>query len=339
MSAAQPIVDRPRSTAGVGRPSRKREDEKLKLLIGYDVSDHSNFAIDDLRRAGMPSEVEAVVLTIGEAWELPFVIDRVSSSSEKFVHPNVAMIEEHLSEVSEKARILSESAVSQLKEFFPGWSVRAEVRCGRPAIEIVEMADEWSPDLLLMGSQGRSTVGRVLLGSVSHKVLNDTRCSVRIARNSNIAEAASARVIVAMDGSTNAAAALQAVAERNWMPGTEIRVVAVNDPFARRRSAGYIDWNMAEDKPHDTEEAREWIRKVIEEPVDILRATGCNISHRMRFGDAPNMIMTEASEWQANSIFLGARGLGPVKRFILGSVSSAVVSKAKCSVEVIRESE
>jgi nucleotide-binding universal stress UspA family protein len=311
----------------------------LRLLIGYDGSDHSNFAIDDLQRAGLPPDVEAVVLTIGEAWELPMVVDRGSTTSEKFVHPNVAMIEEHLSEVSEKARILSKPAVSRLKGYFPGWSVRAEVRCGRPAVEIVKMADEWSPDLLVMGSQGRSAVGRVLLGSVSHKVLNDTRCSVRIARNSGITEAANARVMVAMDGSTNATAALQAVAKRKWMPGTEIRVVAVNDPFVRRRSAGYIDWNMAEDRPHDTEEAREWIRKVIDEPVEILRPTGCSISHTMRFGDAPNMIITEASEWQANSIFLGARGLGPVKRFVLGSVSSSVVSKARCSVEVVRESE
>jgi nucleotide-binding universal stress UspA family protein len=311
----------------------------LKLLVGYDGSDHSNFAIEDLRRAGLPSEVEAVVLTVGEAWELPLVIDRVSPSAEKFAHPNVAVIEEHLSEVSEKARSLSEPAVKRLKDIFPGWNVRAEVRCGRPAVELVKMADEWSPDLLVMGSQGRSAIGRVLLGSVSHKVLHDTRCSVRIARNGNTTEESGTRVLLAMDGSANSAAALKAVAGRNWSRETEICVVAVNDPFVRRRSAGYISWNMADDKPHDTEEAREWIRKVVDEPVEILRSTGCNISHKLRFGDAPNMIITEASDWQANSIFLGARGLGPVKRFVLGSVSSAVVSKAKCSVEIVRENE
>ncbi len=308
----------------------------MKLLIGYDGSDHSKFAIEDLQRAGLPADLEAVVLTVGEAWELPMVVDGVSpSTSEKFVHPNVAVIEQHLSEVSEKARTLSEPAVMRLQEAFPGWNVRAEVRCGRPAGELVRMADEWSPDLLVMGSQGRSAIGRVFLGSVSHKVLHDTECSVRIARNNQGLPDANARALIAVDGSANADEAVKVVASRNWPRETEIRLIAVNDPFVRRRTS-YISWNMAEDKPHDTEESREWVRKVIDEPAEILRLAGCNVSHRMRLGDAANMILSEATEWGANSIFLGARGLGPVKRFVLGSVSSTVVSKAHCSVEVVR---
>ena len=49
------------------------------------------------------------------------------------------------------------------------------------------------------------------------------------------------------------------------------------------------------------------------------------------------MILNEADEWKADSIFLGARGLGRFKRFLLGSVSSTVAAKAVCSVEIIRE--
>ncbi len=307
----------------------------MKLLIGYDGSDYSNFALEDLRRAGLPEDLEAVVLSVGEAWELPLVIDSVSSTAERFVHPNVAVIEDHLAEVSKKAGILAEPAVERLRSMFPEWKVRAEVRCGRPAVEIVKMADEWLPDLLVVGSQGRSAFGRVLLGSVSHKVLHDTICSVRIARKNESVENANVRVLVAVDGSPNAETMVKTVAGRHWPLETEIRLVAVNDPFVRPRT-GYISWNMEENKPHDTEESREWAGKVIDGPTEILRSAGLTVTHNMRLGDAANMILSEASDWRANMIFLGARGLGPVKRFVLGSVSSAVVSKATCSVEVIR---
>ena len=112
-------------------------NNKMKILIGYDGSDYSNFALEDLQLAGLPPDVEAVVLTVGEAWELPLVIDRVSPGAEKFVHPNVTLIEKHLAEVSKRAESLAAPAVERLKQAFPDWNVRSEVRCGRPSISIM----------------------------------------------------------------------------------------------------------------------------------------------------------------------------------------------------------
>ena len=48
------------------------------------------------------------------------------------------------------------------------------------------------------------------------------------------------------------------------------------------------------------------------------------------------MILNEANEWNAKSIFMGARGLSRLQRFLLGSVSSSVAARAHCSVEVVR---
>ena len=39
-----------------------------KLLIGYDGSEHSDAAIDDLQRAGLPQDIEAVVLTVADVF-------------------------------------------------------------------------------------------------------------------------------------------------------------------------------------------------------------------------------------------------------------------------------
>ena len=48
------------------------------------------------------------------------------------------------------------------------------------------------------------------------------------------------------------------------------------------------------------------------------------------------LLLSEAESWDADSIFVGARGLGGFRRCLLGSVSSAVAARAYCSVEIVR---
>jgi nucleotide-binding universal stress UspA family protein len=58
----------------------------------------------------------------------------------------------------------------------------AGVIVGDARTSIIDTADEWHPDLIVMGSHGRSVVKRLLLGSVSEAVLHHARCSVQIVR-------------------------------------------------------------------------------------------------------------------------------------------------------------
>ena len=53
-------------------------------------------------------------------------------------------------------------------------------------------------------------------------------------------------------------------------------------------------------------------------------------------GSPRPVILDEAESWGADLIVLGSHGYSAWKRFLLGSVSQAVVSHAKCSVEVVR---
>ena len=307
----------------------------MKILIGYDGSEYSDLAIEDLKKAGLPGEAEAVVLSVGEAWNLPTDVERASAGSGKFVFPTTRLIEKRLAEISEASRKLAEQAAARIREMFPGWMVSAEAACGKAAGELIKKADEWSPDLLVVGSQGRSTLGRVFLGSVSHKILHEARCSVRISRRDEAGEVSGVKILVAVDGSENAEAAVETVAGRNWAENAEIRLIAVDDPFSRLE-VGYVNWDLEKDEPEDSEKSREWIAKVIDAPKQILESAGLKVSHNIQWGDAANMILSEAEEWKADCIFVGARGLGRVKRFLLGSVSTAVAARAGCSVEVVR---
>lgn len=307
----------------------------MKILIGYDGSECSDLALEDLRKAGLPAEAEAVVLAVGEAWGMPVAVDRVSAGSEKFIHPTTRLVEQHLKEVVEGATRFAERAVERLKVIFPDWSIMAEAVCGKPAAELIKKADEWSPELLVVGSHGRTAIGRAVLGSVSSKVLHEARCSMRISRKNEYAAHSNTRILVAVDGSEEAQRVARTVAARSWTSDTEIRLIAVDDPFGQPAGT-YVLWDAQENQLVDNEGSREWIERVIDGPLQDLRRAGLQTSHNIRWGDAANMILEEAAEWKADTIFVGARGLGRVKRFLLGSVSSTVAAKAKCSVEVVR---
>lgn len=307
----------------------------MKVLIGYDGSEYSDYALDDLQRAGLPVEAEAIVLSVAEAWELPAIADQASTRGGRFVYPSMDAIRRHLADAGERAQTLADAARDSILLLFPRWRVTAISKCGTPAVELINQADARSPDLLVVGSQGRSAVGRFLLGSVSQKVLNEADCSVRISKRRETTPGAPLKVMIAVDGSANAEAVVREVAARSWKKDTIFRLVAVDDPF-RRPETGYSMWNFAADQPDDTPESREWIDKTIKAPSRILESAGLNVKESILWGDAGNRILAAAEEWGSDVIFLGARGLGRVKRFLLGSVSSTVAARSHCSVELVR---
>ena len=68
-----------------------------------------------------------------------------------------------------------------------------------------------------------------------------------------------------------------------------------------------------------------------------LRAIGLQVSVAIEKGDPQRVLIEEARKWNADSIFVGGRKFsGAIERFRLGSVSTALVTKAHCSVEVVR---
>ena len=70
----------------------------------------------------------------------------------------------------EEEHKLAEEAVQQLKSDFSAWDVRAEAMAGTPAPAVIKEAGEWKADLIVLGTHGRSALGRLLMGSVSHVI-------------------------------------------------------------------------------------------------------------------------------------------------------------------------
>jgi nucleotide-binding universal stress UspA family protein len=314
----------------------------MKLLIGYDGSACAEAALDDLKFAGIPDKAEALVLSVIDVWGPPpppsiYEIVEEAMMADSPVEPQRNYISS--SEAVEEAPALSSRAVERLMVNFPGWEVKAEGRYGSAASEIIKKADEWKPDLIVVGSHGHSALGRFALGSVSQKVLTEARCSVRVARGRIELDDSTARILIGIDGSASADAAVHAVAARSWLNGSEARVVMIDEPLTPTL-VGKLIPKITKLVDEVNKDEQKWARDVVEKAAALLREAGLTVSTLLRNGDPKRELVRLAEEWSATSIFLGSTGFhNRFERFLLGSVSAAVAARAHCSVEVVRERE
>ena len=283
----------------------------MKLMIAYDGSECSDQAIRDLTMAGLPAEVEAVVVSVAERWLPP---------------PSAATLE-FPANVSrpglEQASDLAAHACAQLKDLFPQWDIRAVVPKGSPASQILEDAESWHPDLVVVGSHGQSELTRLLLGSVSQKVANAAPCSVRIARGRQTERDRPVRIVVGFDSSKEALRAVRRVMRRTWPAGSTALILTVVDP---RREEGAAD---------DAEAG--WIEVLQKTAESELASAGLTVERRIEEGDPRRVLPHVAHEWGADCIFVGSHGHGRLRRIFLGSVASAVAARSECSVEIVRD--
>lgn len=307
---------------------------KMRILIAYDGSPSSEAAIRDLARAGLPQSGQALAVSVADVFVPPKSENGVPPLP-KELQATIARAHAELDRAVEAARQLAQQASQMVQAMFPGWTVQFEGLSGSPRWSIIRKAEEWDAALVVVGSQGRSAVNRLLLGSVSQQVLENVQCSVRIGRTPLQASEHPIRLIIGVDGSSDAERAVQAVAARQWSKGTEARVIAALDT---RLSTAFAPLSPGLGRwvdPGDPDE-RAWVRRMAESAGATLSQSGLNVSTWVLDGDPKQVLVREAEAWQADCIFVGARGLGALERLLLGSVSTAVTTRAPCSVEVVR---
>ena len=314
--------------------------ERMKILIGYDGSECSDAALDDLSRAGLPREAEARVLAVADVLLPPPIDEERDNTFPFYVPEGVRRAHARAARAVADAGRLAARARDRVKAAFPRWDVRSEACADSPAWALVKEADAWKPDLVVVGAHGHATAGgRFILGSASQRVLYEAPCSVRVARFAKPKpEGAPARVLVGTDGSRYADAAVDAVAARAWPAGSEARLVTVLDTVMFV-TPGPGEPAVAKWVGSDDEKDWEWVREAFEPSLAKLRAAGLTATLDLRVGNPKSVLVAEAEEWGADCVFVGAKGLRGVDRLLMGSVSAAVATRAHCSVEVVRPAE
>lgn len=145
----------------------------MRILAAVDGSSCSDVALDQIASRPWPAGSELKIVTVvnpvpvvgAEYWALPAeYYDQVS----KAVH-----------EGGERALEAARERVAACADTL---AVTAEVLEGPPASTIVEEAERWGANLVIVGSRGHSAIRRMLLGSVSHSVALHAPCSVEVVR-------------------------------------------------------------------------------------------------------------------------------------------------------------
>ena len=311
-------------------------NETMKILVGYDGSECADAALEGLKRAGLPKTADALVMTMADVF-LPSPIDEeIDNTFPMYVPAGVKRAHERAERKLKEAESLAKRAGEKIKRDFPDWKVRHEALADSPAWAIVRTADAWKPDLMVVGAQGHSVLGgRLILGSISQRVLYEARCSVRVAREQQSGGDSPLRLLLGVDNSTYSNAAVEAVSRREWPTGTEVRLLAVVDsvmPITRDPSQpSVMKWIETDDEGNWDQ-----VRAIFQPSADKLKAAGLDAAVMIRRGNPTNELLDEAESWGADCIFLGPKGTRGLDRLLLGSVSSAVAARANCSVEIVR---
>ena len=293
----------------------------MRILIGHDGSQSADAALVDLQRAGLPDEAKALIISVADIIMVP-ATPAYELAAEALMSRRVTAGLLHAQRYTERvvteAKEFANRAKEQLRSYFPHWNVRAETLAGSAGSVIISKADEWKPDLIVVGSHGRSAVSRFILGSVSKKVVTDSVHSVRVSRGDRERDLSEPlKLVIGVDASDEAEQAVRAVGSRVWPNGTEVQIITVDDgrsPMFTRTAGRMVAW-----------------------ADNALSLIGLKTSVVWEKGDPRRVLIDRAQAWDADSIFVGGRRFSSViERFQLGSVATALVTKADCSVEVVR---
>src|SRR5262245_61569498 len=146
----------------------------MRILVAYDGSISADAAIEDFPRAGLPPEVEALIVCVADK---SLTRSEPSGTGDGPTEPDGSW-QSRLAE----ADALVATAEERIRSQFPRWSVSSEALWGSPAKIILDTTGWWHPDLLVVGSHGRSGLTRLFLGSVSLELIHHAACSVRVTR-------------------------------------------------------------------------------------------------------------------------------------------------------------
>jgi nucleotide-binding universal stress UspA family protein len=137
------------------------------------------------------------------------------------------------------------------------------------------------------------------------------------------------KILLATDGSADAALAAWAAIDLSNSTASELHVVHAWQSVPSARFESLIRAQLKQ-------EAEE----LLAEQEKLIEVGGAKVAGTyLRRGPAVDEILNLARELDAGLIVMGSRGMGPVKRLVLGSVSEGVVHHASCPVLLVRGGE
>lgn len=217
-----------------------------------------------------------------------------------------------------------------------GFSVETRVLTGKPADIIVQSAANGGADMIVMASQGRGAVGRLLHGSVADRVAREATTPVMVVRAeaAGSGPAAISRLVVPLDGSPLSAESLPvaaSLAERLGLPISLARVVNIAELMPPVVGMGdAIPYQIYDETEAEMEKAA---GEYLDGVASTLRARGIAVRATVLSG-SPASAIIDATQ-PGDIVVLCSHERSGVLRWLMGSVAEQLVRGDDCPVILV----
>jgi nucleotide-binding universal stress UspA family protein len=244
---------------------------------------------------------------------------------------DVPPVREYLDSLLAEARRHAESARAVLASRWP--ATEARVADGNPKDEILRVMEEWPANLVVLGARGLSGLRGLLLGSISLTVARHAHCPVLVVKGG---ARPLARALVAVDGSPDALLAVQFLASLPLARAVRIRLLGVLEAAGSAGAARPARGEVAAAVAALRQERRAELHRALERAAAELEAGARRVSRAIVAGTPADAIAAAAGRLRPDLVVLGARGIGAVRRLLLGSVSDRVLREVRCPVLIVK---
>jgi nucleotide-binding universal stress UspA family protein len=299
---------------------RSRSARPVRAMLATDGSPDAQAAAGCLARIPFSAGASVLVLSV------------VTIPPSPITFPGLEELKQSL--LGDGRRACQEAAAA----LAPRWrDVEIRVVDGDAREQILKTAEEWRPDLAVLGHRGLGGLERFLLGSVALAAARHLTCSVLVVPEASRARAGSAsmrKIVVGVDGSDESRRAIAFIESLDLAPESEVLLVAVAEsvlvpaslPATAREALRALAAETAEQR-------RASLRDMLGGAVGRLGARA-RVQTSTVLGDPASRLVEAAAG--ADLLAVGSRGLGPVRRLLLGSVSERVLNRAPCPVLVVK---
>ena len=288
-----------------------------KILLATDGSEEASLAASTASGLARRTGSELHVLTVGP--ELPYY--ELPDYPARFEEVVEAQRRETREVLDEQVRKIEESG---------GTVEKVHLETGiPPGRAIVHLGEELGAGVIAIGSRGRGPMKRAVMGSVSSSVVHHAHCPVLVVRGEG-RDHLQGRILLALDGSEDSLAAARTAVDLADRMESELHVVYVGEvrPVFYPEGHGY---------PALYEEFEKRAQRLLDEQVSELESAGGTVAKaHLRIGRPDEEIVVLGEEIAAGLIVTGSRGLGGIRRALMGSVSDSVVRHAHGPVMVVR---
>jgi nucleotide-binding universal stress UspA family protein len=261
-----------------------------------------------------------------------------------------------------------QDAATRLEEIAKTLDVDCDtlVSTGHPADELARIAEESRVDVVVAATHGGSGVKRFLVGSVTDRLVKTLTCPMLVLHGDSVTDVLPGdrkkllnRILVGCDFSPDSSLAFQYGLSLAQEFETELFLAHVVRPtehvefssadYIKVQEGDYLGWNRSDymgltrqaNEPDSQRRERlmQRLERQLARMVPEDCAHWCTPITAVLEGEPYQELLAFAGREKVDLIVLGVRGHGLLEKFLVGSTTDRVISRAECPVLAVRQNE